>query len=82
MTKDKSLDKKSNDKKSDNNRDSRKKFLFNYVSSKITVIRDAKFNITNLKLCLKMLRKSLNLNKSPKRKGYGKLITDEEKRYI
>lgn len=43
---------------------------------------ERKFNsIKNRSFSLKALKKSVHIKKSPKRKGYGKLVTDEEKRF-
>lgn len=38
------------------------------------------FKMKNLRNVVKSIRKKLNLNKSPKSKGYGQFFTDEEKR--
>lgn len=58
------------------------KFILNYIESKITQMRCTNFKFGKFRKCVKLARRSLGLQKSPKKKGYGKLITDEEKRFV
>jgi len=57
--------------------------LIKYLEEKLNfLIKIKKSKNNNRKIfSIKDLRKKFNLNKSPKCKGYDKLITDEEKRF-
>lgn len=54
--------------------------VISYFERKINVIRQKRFKVSNFRRYFKTLRKVLHLNKNPKRKGYDKFLTDEEKR--
>lgn len=58
-----------------------KKFVINYLEKRIQQIQRRNFKITQFKSNLKILRKLLHLNKHPKKKGYDKFLSDEDKRY-
>lgn len=58
------------------------KFLINFIESKIAQLRCTNFKIGKIRKCIKLARKSIGLQKSPKKKGYDTLITDEEKRLV
>lgn len=51
-----------------------------FFERKIATIRQRRFKVCNLKRYFKLLRRLVHLNKNPKRKGYEKFLTDEEKR--
>lgn len=57
--------------------DSLKKILVR----KLWVLNYHNYNVNNIKLITKITRQKLGLQKSPKKKGYDKFFTDEEKRY-
>lgn len=57
-------------------------FLFEYIGRKLQKIHSTNFRVSDVKKYAKSAKNKLGLQKSPKQKGYGKLITDEEKRYI
>lgn len=54
-------------------------YVISYFERKIAVIRHKRFKVSNLRRYFKVLRKILHLNKNPKKKGYEKFLTDEEK---
>lgn len=51
-----------------------------FVRNKLYAIKSHNYQISNIKLFAKFIRRKLNLNKAPKKKGYGRYFTDEEKR--
>lgn len=64
--------------KKDKSKDGRLESLISFIECKINQLKCIKYN--DVKLCAKTVRRKLGFGKSPKGKGYGKLITDEEKR--
>lgn len=59
-------------------KDGRLDTLISFIENKINRLKRIKYN--DVKLCAKLVRRKLGFGKSPKSKGYGKLITDEERR--
>lgn len=57
-------------------------FLVQFVGAQIDRIRNAHFRLSDVKRYAKVARKKCGLLKSAKQKGYGHLITDEEKRLV
>lgn len=57
-------------------------FLVQFVGAQIDRIRNAHFRLSDVKRYAKVARKKCGLQKSAKQKGYGHLITDEEKRLV
>lgn len=51
------------------------------ISTVLWAFRMHNFRMASLRSFVKCIRKKLNLNKSPKNKGYGQFFTEEEKRY-
>lgn len=51
-----------------------------YLLNKLLAIKTHNYQVNNVKLFAKFLRRKLNLNKAPKKKGYGRYFTDEEQR--
>lgn len=62
--------------------DGRLETFINFIENKINRLKCKRIKLNDVKLCAKLVRRKLGFGKSPKRKGYGKLITDEERRYI
>lgn len=56
--------------------------VWTFIGDKCERLRYFNFHMKHVKQCGKKLRKTLHLNKSPKKKGYGRFLTDEEKRYL
>ncbi|KAJ6643670.1 hypothetical protein Bhyg_08634 [Pseudolycoriella hygida] len=56
--------------------------FMNFVENKINRLKSKRIKYNDVKLCAKLVRRKLGFGKSPKRKGYEKLVTDEEKRSI
>lgn len=54
--------------------------LINFIESKINRLKCKRIKYNDVKLCAKLVRRKLGFSKSPKSKGYGKLVTDEERR--
>ncbi len=54
--------------------------LISFIESKINRLKCKRIQYNDVKLCAKLIRRKLGFGKSPKSKGYGKLITDEERR--
>lgn len=59
-------------------KESRLESFRNFLGNTINQCKRIKYN--DVKMCAKLVRRKLGFNKAPKKKGYGKLITDEEKR--
>lgn len=51
-----------------------------YICDKINAIRTCNLHMRDLQTLVKGLRRRIGLNKSPKKKGYDKFLTDEERR--
>lgn len=64
--------------KKEQSKEGRLEGLINFIECKINQLKCIRYN--DVKLCAKTVRRKLGFGKSPKNKGYGKLITDEEKR--
>lgn len=62
--------------------DGRLETFINFIENKINRLKCKRIKLNDVKLCAKLVRRKLGFGKSPKRKGYGKLITDEERRYF
>lgn len=54
--------------------------LISYIENKINRLKCKRINYNDVRLYAKLVRRKLGFGKSPKNKGYGKLITDEERR--
>lgn len=54
--------------------------FLNFIENKINRLRSKRIKLNDVKLCAKLVRRKLGFGKSPKKKGYGKLLTDEERR--
>lgn len=54
--------------------------FINFIENKINRLKCKRIKYNDVKLCAKLVRRKLGFGKSPKNKGYGKLITDEERR--
>lgn len=50
------------------------------ICNKFRAIRNCEFDFNDVRMLFKVLRKKIGLNKSPHKKGYGKFLTDEERR--
>lgn len=64
--------------KNEQSKEGRLDTLISFIENKINRLKRIKYN--DVKLCAKLVRRKLGFGKSPKSKGYGKLITDEERR--
>lgn len=54
--------------------------ILDFIHSQINTLRSTNFRVYRIRKCAKIVRKTLGFSKSPKKKGYGTLLTDEEKR--
>lgn len=54
--------------------------LIRTVDEKIKAIKKCKLGIGDLKWVGKLIRKKASMKRHPKKKGYGKLVTDDEQR--
>lgn len=54
--------------------------LVDFLGKKLTDLRNKKIRYSDVKICVKNIRRSIRLKKTPKDQGYGRLVTDEEKR--
>lgn len=59
-----------------------KKSFSRFLTNKLRLIKNYELDIDDIHTFIKTLRTKLGLRKSPKKKGYGKFFTDEEKRYL
>lgn len=59
---------------------SRLETIINFIENKFNRLKCKRIKYNDVKLCAKLVRRKLGFNKSPKSKGYGKLVTDEERR--
>lgn len=63
-----------------NNISKAKQIVMNFFEQRIQQIQRKNFKIIQFRSHLKILRKLLHLNKHPKRKGYDKFMSEEDKR--
>lgn len=54
-------------------------YVIGFIECKVAVIQQKRFKLSNFRRYFKVIRKILHLNKHPKRKGYDKFLTDEER---
>lgn len=54
--------------------------FISFIENQINRIKCKRIKYNDVKLCAKLVRRKLGFGKSPKSKGYGKLLTDEERR--
>uniref|UniRef100_A0A336LY12 CSON004839 protein n=1 Tax=Culicoides sonorensis TaxID=179676 RepID=A0A336LY12_CULSO len=59
-----------------------KTFVINYIEQKYLELQRKNFKILKFRHHFKLIRKILHLNKNPKRKGYDKFLSDEDKRWL
>lgn len=52
-----------------------------FFCNKIQSMRNCDLRRSDIQIFFKVLRKKIGLAKTPKKKGYGRFLTDEEKRY-
>lgn len=62
------------------NEGSRLETLISFIENQINRLKCKRIKYNDVKLCAKLVRRKLGFGKSPKSKGYGKLITDKERR--
>lgn len=55
--------------------------LVEFLGKKLLVLRNKKIRYSDVKICVKSIRKSIRVKRTPKDEGYGRLVTDEEKRF-
>lgn len=55
--------------------------LVDFFGKKLIDLRNKKIRYSDVKICVTNIRKSIRLKKTPKDEGYGRLVTDEEKRF-
>lgn len=55
--------------------------LVGFIGKKLIILRNKKIRYSDVKICVKNLRRSIRFKRTPKDEGYGKLVTDEEKRF-
>lgn len=55
--------------------------LVDFLGKKLIDLRNKKIRYSDVKICYKNLRRSIRLKRTPKDQGYGRLVTDEEKRF-
>lgn len=55
--------------------------LVDFLGKKLIDLRNKRIRYSDVKICVKNLRRNIRFKKSPKDEGYGKLVTDEEKRF-
>lgn len=79
---DSNCDRNDNNKNESNNwkMNNAKQFVIKYVERRIQQIQRKNFRIIQFRSHLKILRKILHLNKNPKKKGYDKFMSEEDKR--
>lgn len=55
--------------------------LVDFLGKKIIDLRNKKIRYSDVKICVKNLRRNIRFKRTPKDEGYGRLVTDEEKRF-